>query len=374
MIYTCSLQNKSSEAISGHIIIRTLEDLYRAIGNSDTREIYLENDFVDKFFIPKTLAVFIKEAESINRFLKIHVSEKYKTSDNKAIEKLKSLRTREDFLNYIMKDKDSIRIIRMLYEAYEADKRDILLATSKISTMHLENSDLRKKLDIAESKTNVTEELYKSVVSKLDTLVSRINYKYGKSIDTKAMDAVHIPFRKYDKILYVKEITRVTYVDTLLYYLQEILRTLYAMPVRFIVLEAPYAYSRSELYPRCKDFMKATFKDVSQDDIFMAGFQAEMVKDILKNPSNVKFLIVLDRTGWYIPYIHGDGVEHVYTVSDVEDLKINLPMKRIISYNKDTLFIPHLKEFTNMSMEEKISKYSSMEIVRALIELLERGD
>ena len=54
----------------------------------------------------------------------------------------------------------------------------------------------------------------------------------------------------YDKVIYIKEITRVQYIDTLVYYLKEILRVLYSMPTRLVVIESYYGSGCPRLYPK----------------------------------------------------------------------------------------------------------------------------
>ena len=91
----------------------------------------------------------------------------------------------------------------------------------------------------------------------------------------------------------------------------------------------------------------------------------------MKNPSNVEYLIVLDRCGFEVPHILGDGVEYVYTMSDLEDNFDRLDPRRIISYSHSTLYIPHIEGFNELSVEDRMVRYSSMKIIKHLIELLE---
>jgi hypothetical protein len=166
----------------------------------------------------------------------------------------------------------------------------------------------------------------------------------------------------------------VHYVDTLIYYVLEILKTLYGVPTRFVVIESAFAYERASLYPTCVRHTELTFRDVVDSNIYMAGFHPNLMESILKNPSNAEYLIVLDRSGFDRPYLRGENVEGLVTVSDMNDLGEGLVNRnRIISYSNTTLHVPFIKEFNNLSMEEKIGKYSSMQATKDIINLLERG-
>jgi hypothetical protein len=104
----------------------------------------------------------------------------------------------------------------------------------------------------------------------------------------------------------------------------------------------------------------------------MLGMQPNIMQDILKNASNISILIVLDRAGYSVPHITGDNVEVLYTVSDLKDVPENVPLGRVISYSDKTQFIKYIKDFDSMDTSARISKYSSMNIVKNIIALLEK--
>lgn len=374
MTYVCSLNSNNAALIAGKSVLNSLEELYVAIKDSEARLIEIEDDFAEKFFTSRALDIFIKEAKKINRFVEIKVSQTKLPSIERSLLKLKSMKTKEEFVSYILQDNEAIPLIHSLCTSYDGEQTEALKASAKLNTMNLEHAALIRNLDQSKANYAILQELHEIAITKLDTLVSRINYKYGKDVDEAKMLGFEVDYRKYHKVLYVKEITRITYTDTLLYYLQEILRTLYGVPTRFVVIEPPYAYERSYLYKRCVPHIKLSYEDVYKSDIFMAGYQANLMEDIMRNPSNIKFLIILDRSGWAKPYVTGDGVECIYTASDINDIKGSLPLTRVLSYNKETLNIPFIKNFDKLSMEQQIGKYSSMPSMQAIIELMERGD
>ena len=176
----------------------------------------------------------------------------------------------------------------------------------------------------------------------------------------------------YDKILYIKEISRVQYTDTLVYYLKEILKTLYAMPTRILVIEAYYADGKIPLYPDLVPHHNLIERDIIKGDILMLGMQPNMMQDILKNASNISILIILDRAGYSVPHVSGDNVEVLYTVSDLKDVPQGVPLGRVISYDESTQFIKYIKGFDSMDTSARIGAYSSMNIVKNIVSLLEK--
>ena len=207
------------------------------------------------------------------------------------------------------------------------------------------------------------------VQSKLDSLVKRINYQYDIKVDQKRL--FHVDGNRFDKVLYFKEITRVQYTDTFIYYLKEICRVLYNMPTRVVCIEGYYADGKIPLYPDLVPHHKLREQDVISGDILMLGMQPKIMTDILKNPSNISILIILDRGGYTSPHISGDNVEYFYLASDVKDVSGNVPPARIISYGKETLYIPYIEHFEDLDKSERMAKYSSLDIMKKIISLIE---
>ena len=144
------------------------------------------------------------------------------------------------------------------------------------------------------------------------------------------------------------------------------------MPTRILVIESYYADGKISQYPNLVPHHNLIERDVIKGDILMLCMQPNIMQDILKNASNISILIVLDRAGYSVPHISGDNVEVIYTASDINDVPVDVPRGRVISYKEDTLFIKYIKDFESMDMSSRISAYSSMELVKSLIELLER--
>lgn len=373
MDYVCLLNNAHKEVIKGKGTIKDIEDLYIAITDKETRQIEMRNDFFDKYFTDTGFHKFREEAVKLNKYITFKYDEKYTSKYNKMAEELGRLRDIEEIVNYFLRNKETApHLLRHLVEHYSDSYKEVLSADSKLSTVHLELLEAENDRDISNTRYSRLLEKQQDTEKRLHSLVKRINFQYEKDIDIEKMDHIHQDVSNYKKILYIKEITRIHYVDSMIEHLQEILKTLHNLPVRFLVIEQHYAYHKSKMYPKTKPHIDLTYNDVFGSDIFMAGFQQNIVESVLNNPSKVDYLIVLDRSSNPVPHISGKGVETIYTVSDLKDLDFSIDNTRLITYRSDTLNIPYIRDFADLSPQEQTSAYSSMDIVKALIQLLER--
>jgi hypothetical protein len=266
--------------------------------------------------------------------------------------------------------KEVLATIELLCDSYKNAYSETLIANNKVSSLQMLVNQLRTDCDNKTAQYNKLMSVKNDVQAKLETIIARINYSYDKELD--ASKAFLLRANRYTKILYIKERTRVHYVDTLLHYIIELLKTLYSVPVRFVVIEPYHAYDNLKLYSYVRPHWNLTYEDVFGSDIYMAGFQPSLMEDILRNPSSVEFLVVLDRGGFKIPHVYGVNVEIIFTMSDLKDNYDDIVHSRIISYSPQTLNVPHIARFEELSAEERISKYSSMPTVKALLELIER--
>lgn len=373
MDYVCLLTNAHVEVVQGKGIIKNLEELYIIITDLETRTIEIRSDFFEKFFTETGFHKFKEDALKVNKYITFVYDEKYVNTYNEMAKDIEKLKDFDELMHFILNRKDkALPVVRHLAEYYNKSFQEILSADSKLSTVHLELIEAVNSKQSSEAKYEKLLTTYQSVVERLDTLVSRINYQYEKDIDVNKMNVIELSGTSYRKILYIKEITRVHYVDTFIKSLQEILKTVKELPARLVVIEAPHAYHKSKLYPGCKPHTELTYNDVFGSDIFMAGFQQKIIETVLNNPSKIDFLIVLDRGSNPVPHLTGSGVETLYTVSDIKDIDFTVDNTRLISYRTDTLRVPYIEDFDELSPQEVISDYSSMDIVKAVIKLLER--
>lgn len=374
MRYFTVLKEDSDILLNGDRCITNLQELYGVLLLKDTTEIVLCKEFTDKYFTTSGLLLFIQSVQSINSVCRIVTEEVEAELTADIVEEIKSLRTREDFLHALMfKEHDILNAIQDLCKFYRDTVQENVAANNKVATLHLLNSQIIHRLERREEDYQNLMVVKNDFEAKLKTLIARINYNHNKDIDANRL--LQVTGHRYDKVLYIREISRVHFTDTLIYYIQEILKITYGVPCRLVVIEAENAYNRCKLYPRCKPHFDLTKQDVFQSDIVMAGFQYRLFEDIIHNPSHMNYLIVLDRGGYNNSHLYGTKIEQIFTTSDLSDLAIlgiEVPNEQILSYSSTTLNIPYVSNFENMSIEERMRVYSSLDVVQKIIEMVER--
>ncbi|MDR1523197.1 MAG: hypothetical protein LBS29_04535 [Endomicrobium sp.] len=371
MVYIALLENDNDVIIKGNRCITTVQDLYKVITLKDTSDIIITKEFAEKYFTPSGLFAFKENVNVVNKHINIKIDADVVDFDLRKIDRIKHYKTVEE-LTYVLQKygQDVIDTIQTLCDFYSSAYTETLLANNKVSSLQLVNSQLQSQYAESVEMYNKLLDNYNTVSTKLHTIVSRINYSYSKQLDVEK--ALNVSHNKYTKVLYIKERTRVHFVDTLVYYLQEILKTLYSVPTRVVVIEPFYAYDSVKLYPHYIPHWKLSYKDVYKADILMVGFQPSLMEDILYNASSVEYLIILDRCHLEQQFVTGDNVEVITTMSDVNDNYDNIKLSRIISYEYSTLTIQFIKDFKDLGIEEKMIKYSSMPIMKSLLDLIER--
>lgn len=373
MEYLCTLNITTSDKLSNCRFIDTFEDLNRIIADNTTRnKITLRKDFIDTYFPYGTVSHFVTSVKKINPSI-VFETEEYElhdTIDMNVLDDLRTNLTQDELLLLVsFKSADLIGLINNLISHYDKTINHELEWSSLISSLR-ETID-SKNSEIASLKEALNKEQInkRDVQDKLSVLINRINYSHDVGIDEKML------FRSegsnYDKVIYIKEVTRVQYVDTLVSTLQEICRYLYEMPTRLLVIESYYSSGKVDLYPNLIPHYKTTEKDILSGDILMLGYQPRMFKDIMRNPSNISIMIILDRGGYCVPHLDGDNVVYLYTASDPKRDCPNIPENRIISYEKENLYIPYVKDFNELTTMQKVQKYSSMKIMKQIQVLLE---
>lgn len=358
--------------IHGDECVTDLGGLYRALVQKDTTEIEIRKEFADKFFTYSALCDFVEYSSAVAPNVIIEVQETVYDNIMAAVRELSHF-TSKDAMIYALESNPTfvLQTITTLIKHFVSSHDEQTVANNKIATLLVQIDSLQRELNKSKTKQDQLLEVNHDLDSKLTALVNRTNYRYEKTI--KPDELFLAKHNSYNHILYIKEITRVHYTDTLVYYLQEIMRTMYGVPVRSIVIEPFYSYDRATLYPTYKPHWALTYQDVYSGDIFMAGYQPKLMNDLLQNANRVNFLIVLDRGGYVSPHITGSNVSTIYTVSDLKDAYEDIPLEDIISYSEDTMYIPYIEDFNELSPEQRIMKYSSMPVIKKLVGLLEEA-
>ena len=372
MIYLASLTEEISDKVEGYYPIKTKEELDIIIcNNKQNNKVIIRSDFAREYFTPSGLMQYIDNAKILNRNLLIELDEtSVVLTQKKFLKKMSDATEIEDIFNLMTTfPKEFMDCIEYLMRDEKAKQKELLNASGDVSRLQAIIDELKVKLGDRDHRLNIEQGNKLFLQSKLEALISRINYQYNANIDERNMFV--IDSNQYDKVIYIKEITRVQYTDSFVYYLKEILKVLYSMPTRLTVIEGFYASGKERLYPDLKPHHKLTEEDVLSGDILMLGVQPKLLTDILKNPSNVSILIVLDRAGFISPHVKGKNVEYFYTASDVNDIPKGVPDSRIISYSDKNLFVPMVPNFEELDMGERITKYSSFEIIKRIVALVE---
>lgn len=373
MRYICTKEFNSEHTLNGYTCITEIEELHRAIVDRNATEITFEDSFVDTFYTPSSFEELVNEISKVNPSLQLKFETPERIIMPAQVKRLTKIDTADElFLMLNSQPEKVLDIIKFLGRKYLEVNEETLIANSKLASMQLKVSSLTKQVRENEDQIDrlVKTELNSS--TRLEVLVNRINNKYNGNINPDEM--FDVEGNLFDKVLYLKEITRLRFTDTLIYYLQEILRSLYSMKCRLVVMEPFNAHDKYVEYPNLVPTWSCSKLDIVSSDIFMAGIQSLTMSDILKNASNIKYLIILDRTGDTKVHVTGSNVEPLYMLSTYEDKKLypQILEDRIISYNADSLNIPYIPEFDEMPSEKKMGVYSSLPIMKTLVEILER--
>lgn len=371
MTYSASSLDRVDDKMNGYYPIRTREELDKIIATLGSyNRIIIRKSFANDNFTPQSLADYISNCSLINPNVIFDIdSETEMYTVNNFVERMLAIDTIEELIDIAIQDEKQFFAC---YKSLTSNSNDMNMRLSRsgstLSKQKEANDALRQELDDVKHELSIERRNKVHLVNTLDSLIGRINNQYGGAIDKKKLFMQEN--NRYDRVLYIKELTRVQYTDSLLYYLKEILKVVYKMPVRLLVIESYYATGKVQLYKDLTPHFELKEKDVISGDILMLGVQPKLMMDILKNPSNISMLIVMDRAGYGVPHIIDDNVEYFYTMSDLNDKPLNVPDARVISYSNETLNIPLIKGFDKLDQTGKMGHYSSLPIVKKIIEVL----
>jgi hypothetical protein len=374
MIFVASLDESLSDKLDGYRFIHSKVDLDRlVVENSVFNKVLIRNDFATKFFTPTSLETYIENVKILNSNVSFTLDFNYDETTTKSdiLDKIGECISVEEIIDLAThKGEEFLSIIKDLISTRDEDRIRMLAYSNQVSQLQNTVADLRVELDNKEVILQDEIDAKKDAQNKFDLLISRVNYQYNKGIDKTKLFSVDK--NSYDKIIYIKEITRVQYTDTFIRSLKEILSTMYNMPARLLVIESYFADGKVRLYSDLKPHNSLIERDVIGGDILMLGMQSRLMEDILKNTTKTSILIVLDRGGFEVPHIYGDNVEYLFQYSDIKDKPDTVPSMRCITYDDSTLSIPYIEDYDDMNITDRISKYSSMPITKAIVEMIER--
>ena len=356
--------------IHGDECVTNLEELYNALSDPECTEIELRKDFCDIYFTYTALVDFVENCGAVAPNVVVYVENTSYSDTNSAVREISQYKTMEEFMYALQLDSSKlIATVQTLCNYYFATRDEAAASNNKVSELMVQIDELQAAKKVLENNLKNVQEHANIVNANLQALVNRVNFRYEKTI--KVDEQFVLRENAYRHVLYIKEITRVRFVDTLLYYLQEIMKTMYTVPVRTVVIEPFYSYGREALYPGYAPHWQLSYRDVYSGNIFMAGVQPKVLRDVLQNSNHLHYLVILDRGGYMEPHVAGQNVSTLYTITSLSDLSDKVDKSDVISYNEDTLNIPYIDGFDEMSPEEKIQRYSSMPIMQVLVNKLE---
>lgn len=288
------------------------------------------------------------------------------TLDRKLINKFtKQANSSEDnFLKYVsFNTKEACYVVKQLLQYYQNKYSSLLNFSKEIESANLVNFNLKKENNILKEELQIKNELLNTVNNtnqELVNLMNKNNIYYKQPTDAKEL--LNINFRK---ILYIKEVTNVRFMSSLVYYLNEILNTKMNNSCRVLVIENSGRDNIIDIkYPTYVPHSQANIYSVAKGNIVMSGYQSDILDVILTNKYKFDNLIILDRTGRDNLFISNPHIRTLYTFSDLHDNHLEIPEEDIISYSTETMHIPYNKDFNELSNQEKIIYYSSLDIVK----------
>lgn len=371
MIYLASLDEGIDDKLNRYVIVHTREAVADVvIDNTHANTIIFRKDFISKYYTPSGFEEFMLSARKVNPNLIIKMEEDLDMINfDKMTQKINNTKTLEELMTLVSYYPNEVYdTIKTITGTIETHKEKFLEYSAQISELQNRNLSLIEEKEELARRLELQQLTDESLKSRHNILVSRINYQYG--VNYNADKTFVVDENSFDKIIYIKEVTRVQYVDTFIYYLREILKIIYGMPTRTVVIESYYADSKPPLYPDLKPHYELNHEDILSGNILMLGMQPKIMTDVLKNASNISFLIILDRAGYSEPHVTGDNVEYFFTVSDLNDLPDTIDKTRVISYDEGTLSIPFIDRFDELDSSNKMALYSSFPITKSIIDLL----
>lgn len=325
-------------------------------------------DAVNYYFTPESYLEYVRNAKKINPIITIKSEVDYSSNEDFIVRKIALSQKPSDIFDIIgAHPKEAFTTLKGLSEKIQAATNESLIISNRISEMHFElqnqqrtNKELKSQL----SEAHKTKDYYHRM---FEMLRHRIQHKFLKPMHEDSLN--FCTYNEYDKVIYIKEISHVQRVYSLLEALQEIIFMLYQTPCRLCVIEPYGASLRRYQYPNLKLDTELTTKDIISSDILMIGYHPHVMEGIMHNASGSSFIIIYDRDGSNIEHIQGSNVSTFYVSSSEEEIDaFSLPRRRVISYEgTGAMYIENVQNYNSMTMSEKLSAYSGMGIVSDII-------
>jgi len=275
---------------------------------------------------------------------------------------------------YILKFPDESQdVLYRVFDYYNKGYKDKMAQESTINRLRIQNDGLSKQLQIEEERNKSMSFESERVKYLYVDLINKLNDQYSLPIHDAGSLGYVVDDTTYRKILYVKQVSHLRYLPSLIYYLTTMNNSLHQEKTRYMIIEPQGKPSAQLIHPNLSLTNTPTIGELNNDDLLMVGYQKDIMHSVLNNVMNYGWLIVLDRTGTDYLFLRGKCVETLYTMNDPKDnFAFRYPSSRIVSYSRDGLHIPHVANFEEMDAHVRLKTYSDMSITKQLLDILGR--
>lgn len=337
-------------------------------------KVILMKDFIDKYFSMLTLERYIEQVNLLNKNVVIEVDDKYhriKTSN--IYEKLKYVSSIEDFLELVMARTDEVvDAVNTLAKVYVDGQNNSLQISRQYATLV---DTVGKLEEIIKEKDEDINSLVKSNniwEQKITTLLNIINGRHNFSMSPEYLVTTRLT--EFPKVIYFKEVTHTKYLGSMIHYLKKILDVNLNIKTRVLVLEPISAATTRYKYPELTICSELTLKQAATEDILMIGYYPDLFNNIMRNPSKADLLIILDRTMVEEVFLADSVVtDYIFCSNNsdyLEPYDIGVGNYVTIENNIEDKNIEYIKDFSKLSQDARLTKYSETAIIRRVLSIV----
>lgn len=357
------------DKLESYTLLHTLDEVFNVLLDTTSgHTIIMGKDAVNYYFTPESYLEYVRNAKKINPLVTIKSEVDYASNEDFIIKKMSLAQKPGDIFDIIgAHPKEAFTTLKDLSEKVQQATNESLIISNRISEMHFElqnqqraNEELKGQL----AEAHKTKDYYHRM---FEMLRHRVQHKFLKPMHEDSLN--FCTSNDYDKVIYIKEISHVQKVYSLLEAIQEIILMLYQTPCRLCVIEPYGASLRRYQYPKLKLDTELTTKDIISSDILMIGYHPHVMEGIMHNASGSSFIIVYDRDGSNIEHVQGSNVSTFYISSSEKEIDaFSLPRRRVISYaGTGALSIDEIPDYEKRTPSERLSAYSGMNVVSEII-------
>ena len=355
--------------MASYILLHSLDEVFNVLlDTAESHVLIMGEDAVQYYFTPESYLEFIKNVRNINPIITIRSDVNYASAEDMIIKKLSLAQKPQDIFDIVGgHPKEAFTTLKSLSSKIQSSINESLIVSNRISEMHHQIQNLKGE------KENLQMQLTEAQKSKnyyhrmFEMLRNRIQHKFLKPLHEDTLN--FCTSNDYDKVVYIKEISHVPKMFSMIEALQKIVPMVHETPCRLCVIEPYGASLRSYQYPNLKLDTELTTKDILSSDILMLGYHPRIMDGIMHNATRSSFIIVYDRDGSDIEHIHGSNVSTFYVASTEAEIDaFGLPKRRTISNEGvGALYIDNIPDYDKKTDSERLAIYSDMRVITELL-------